>query len=51
MLVTYEEFAKAHRYQCVRLSALVQQAKNQQIDIDTLIQQANAKKVVVVKWA
>jgi len=48
--MTYEEYA-INRGRCIKRSTLAQMAEEQHIDIDTLIQQANAQGITVVMWA
>ena len=50
MLTTYEEYT-AGKGRCVRRSELEQQAAEQHINIQELINQANAQGITVVMWA
>lgn len=51
MKLTYEEYAKNHKYPCIALTEVARQAKERNTTIEYLVDYYTSQFVTVVKWA
>ena len=51
MKTTFEEYAKDHKFDCIKRSALERIASKHDIDINTLIKKYSNKSITIVMWA